>query len=1286
MATPLGTLTLDLIAKTGGFTEPMKKAGDTAERESKRIEKSTGSALEMIKGLGATALAGFTVGTVISMADEYSQMAAQIRNATSSQQEYDQVQKHLLETANTTYRSLKEAQQVYLDVGGALKAYGETTERSLRITDSLSFSFTHNATQADKAASATDAYMKSIYSGTVSGDAWASILSAIPSIVSDLSKSLNKSEADILSMGNAGKLSSKDLNNALDASREKSEALANSMSNSLQDGLNNARNGFVVLAGEINETFGVTNAMAGSLGIVGETAKLAADNLEVVTKVLGVGTAFILGSHIPALVSATGAGYARTKQIVEQTAIQYAAINAERAAAATSLAQAEAQLVNTQSTLAALAAEKALEVQRLKEQINNIGRVASATRMAQLRQIEVQVTAELTAAETALAVARARSTAASDAGLGVGRAALGLLLGPVGLGLAVATVAGGYLLMKDNAEKATASIDTQGKSVADLVLKYRELNTLQRDNEAKALADQIEDLGLKYRVASSDLYSFMEALPVSDEKIAAFSKLNSELSQGRMTSDEYYQAVKNVNILTDDQLGKVRGLLGGYVEAKNKFKDAETAQNAFKTALGGVTGEVKKQASEVAVLSEELKKLLDDNSVAAYKNNLVSSIVSKAQVDPKLAEYIYEMRKAAGILGTGQNLTQEQIKSVRERWQSEKNLNKTIDERNKLEEKNKKLIEAQGNSMKVNALVAANAAKYNFKGIEAKNGLPSGLLSAVHMQESRGNASAYNKSSGAAGGFQFLSATAKQYGVSDRYDLAQSAEGAGKYLAHLLKLFNGDIEKAISAYHAGEGNVQRGTNIGPINRQYVKDVKGYMGGASGASFTEDYSFDDWVKEQEKIIIERERIAEKQKQLNIEVADDAVRIKQQLADKFDEIDKAGFSDAKATELKAQYQKRADIEIQVAQAAQADKLSAYSDYMKSEEQLINESYARRQRDLKLDIQLTTDQYAEASLHLEKQRQQELQRARWHALELRQTLEESISGLSGGADDIFAKSTMTPREYSQWALESDRSKAQVSLNNQRVGVERDIMTSDAYSTDDERYDALLKAHQEYRDGLYALDLQYDQQVKELAQSQHDAQMGIWQDLLTRTGTIFNDMAAMVKETSGESSAAYKAMFLVNQGISMAQALINTEVAATKAMAEGGMVAGIPMATAIRALGYTSVAMIAAQTIAGMAHDGIDSVPYEGTWLLDKGERVVDSRTNADLKSYLNNSSNSSNGDIIINNNGSNKVAATKGSDGKTYVTIEEVEQFVSQSMARPNSRISKAVGQNTTASRRR
>lgn len=322
------------------------------------------------------------------------------------------------------------------------------------------------------------------------------------------------------------------------------------------------------------------------------------------------------------------------------------------------------------------------------------------------------------------------------------------------------------------------------------------------------------------------------------------------------------------------------------------------------------------------------------------------------------------------------------------------------------------------------------------------------------------------------------------------------------------------------------------------------------------------------------------------------------------------------------------------------------------------------------------------------LDEQHAIELRKTQWHALEIRQTLEDSIIGLSGGADDIFAKSTMTPQEYSQWALESNRSKAKGSLNNQRVGVERDIMTSDAYSTDDDRYQALLDAHKEYRDGLYAIDLQYDQSVKDLAQNQYESQLGIWASLLGQAQNTWSQMTQAVKDNEGEQSSSFKAMFFMQQTIAAASAIVSAHLAAVQTTADITLpfVGKIPAANAILAFGYANAALIGAQGLAGMAHDGIDNVPYEGTWLLDKGERVVDSRTNADLKSYLNNSSNSSNGDIIINNNGSNKVAAIKGSDGKTYVTIEEVEQFVSQSMARPNSRISKAVGQNTTASRRR
>ncbi|MCH7307562.1 tape measure protein [Acinetobacter sp. NIPH 1852] len=326
MAAKLGTLTLDLVAKTGSYTEGMKQAGDSTKKFSAQskseLDKLNSSISNVERRAGAmgallkTTLAGLTVGVIISAADEYTQMAAQIRNATKDTAEYDLVQKHLLSTANTTYRSLKEAQQVYLDVGGALKAYGATTEQALRITDSLSFSFTHNSTAVDKAKTATDAYLKSVYSGKVGQQQWISILSAIPSVVSDLSDSLGISQEEVLRLGNAGKISSLQLNDAFDSSRDKSEQLANNMSNSLNDGLNTARNGFTFLTGRINETLGVTNNMAAGLGLVGDGLSYAANNLDVVAVAAGVVTAGIALKMTPAVIASGVAFTASTGQAI----------------------------------------------------------------------------------------------------------------------------------------------------------------------------------------------------------------------------------------------------------------------------------------------------------------------------------------------------------------------------------------------------------------------------------------------------------------------------------------------------------------------------------------------------------------------------------------------------------------------------------------------------------------------------------------------------------------------------------------------------------------------------------------------------------------------------------------------------------------------------------------------------------------------------------------------------------------------------------------------------------
>jgi hypothetical protein len=58
---------------------------------------------------------------------------------------------------------------------------------------------------------------------------------------------------------------------------------------------------------------------------------------------------------------------------------------------------------------------------------------------------------------------------------------------------------------------------------------------------------------------------------------------------------------------------------------------------------------------------------------------------------------------------------------------------------------------------------------------------------------------------------------------------------------------------------------------------------------------------------------------------------------------------------------------------------------------------------------------------------------------------------------------------------------------------------------------------------------------------------------------------------------------------------------------------------AAAASALGSAGSFMSTINSVAGMAHDGIDSVPKTGTWLLEKGERVVTSQTSRKLDATL-------------------------------------------------------------------
>lgn len=99
------------------------------------------------------------------------------------------------------------------------------------------------------------------------------------------------------------------------------------------------------------------------------------------------------------------------------------------------------------------------------------------------------------------------------------------------------------------------------------------------------------------------------------------------------------------------------------------------------------------------------------------------------------------------------------------------------------------------------------------------------LVKAVIHAESRFNPGARSRR-GAMGLMQLMPSTARILGVRHPFSISDNIEGGVKYLARLLKTFNGNLHHSIAAYNAGEGAVAKYGGVPPFRetRAYVQRV------------------------------------------------------------------------------------------------------------------------------------------------------------------------------------------------------------------------------------------------------------------------------------------------------------------------------------------------------------------------------------------------------------------------------------------------------------------------------
>ncbi len=105
-----------------------------------------------------------------------------------------------------------------------------------------------------------------------------------------------------------------------------------------------------------------------------------------------------------------------------------------------------------------------------------------------------------------------------------------------------------------------------------------------------------------------------------------------------------------------------------------------------------------------------------------------------------------------------------------------------------------------------------------------KAGLPPAIVHSVAKAESGYRQDAVSRK-GAIGLMQLMPGTAAELQADPR-DAAQNAEAGAKYLRSLLVKYDGDVAKALAAYNAGPGAVDKYNGVPPYpeTRSYVNRV------------------------------------------------------------------------------------------------------------------------------------------------------------------------------------------------------------------------------------------------------------------------------------------------------------------------------------------------------------------------------------------------------------------------------------------------------------------------------
>lgn len=786
------------------------------------LDKAGSQAADSVSSVGSaaraagSALAALGVGAVtrevLRLTDSFKSMQGSLALVSTSTTNANESFQKLLAMANNTGSSLEATVSLYTRLSNATRGAGFTQEQLLNVTDALNKAFVISGATMQEASNAAIQLSQGLASGTLRGEELNSVMEQGPRITRALAEYLGVTNGQIRQMAAEGKITSDVVTNALLQSLSSLNSELDKMPRRFEQATVALKNNFLAAIGQINVDpvvssvdalasslakpevvmgiQSIANALGSIVAVGGDGLKTVAENTDALMAITGAYAAKVGVGLVVSLASATKARYAdlaaTQQQVVSEKQAEVASTAATAQATRKAVADEAAAVAATQRSLAEtaaaraaqantiaqlqavqqqLAADRALETQRLQAQINDVGRQQSLTRLAEIRRTEAAITLQQTAAERALsqaagreviiqgqlAAGQARLTTLREAdtaavvaqnaaqvrlntaqSLGA-RASAGLMAlagGPIGLLTTALTVAAGAAIyFSSSTDSATQSLIDQNLTLDDSIVKYRQLSAeQQRFQSAKwmeAQRDSAKDASSALNDYFTRAFDGLNSLGASGvESTDTFKRMFEEVRNGQRSLDSltgWLTSNTQISSVYRDELVRIGA---EYSASSQKADDYARLLDRSKTATDGATSSAKslasaQQASAAAVGGGEqawekyISQLTQTRDlIGANTAQEAAYTAAKAGFNSQQVEYARLIGEQTDLLKKYEEAVKGGKKEDQERLRVQLTASITASEAIKTQ------MESQGRSMKTMAENAESSAKRQVDAIQ----------------------------------------------------------------------------------------------------------------------------------------------------------------------------------------------------------------------------------------------------------------------------------------------------------------------------------------------------------------------------------------------------------------------------------------------------------------------------------------------------------------------------------------------------------------------------------------